>query len=91
MINYTKKSSYERINENDEKLMYKYADEYIDFLNKAKTEYKCVEYIVNKLEQNGFKELKDVTKLKAGDKVEWVYTCDLGNDVGGHYSARNGN
>ncbi len=30
-------------------------------------------------------------QLKAGDKVEWVYTCDLGNDVSGHYSARNGN
>lgn len=29
--------------------------------------------------------------LKNGDKVEWVYTCDLGNDVGGGYSARNGN
>lgn len=28
---------------------------------------------------------------KAGDKVEWVYTCDLGVDVGGNYSARNGN
>lgn len=30
-------------------------------------------------------------QLKAGDRVEWVYTCDLGKDVGGHYSARNGN
>lgn len=30
-------------------------------------------------------------QLQAGDKVEWVYTCDLGNDVGGNYSARNGN
>ena len=30
-------------------------------------------------------------QLKAGDRIEWVYTCDLGNDVGGHYSARNGN
>lgn len=29
-------------------------------------------------------------KLKEGDKVEWVYTCDLGTDVGGNYSARNG-
>ena len=27
---------------------------------------------------------------KTGDKVEWVYTCDLGVDVGGNYSARNG-
>ena len=24
-------------------------------------------------------------KLKAGDKVEWIYTCDLGADVGGQY------
>ena len=29
-------------------------------------------------------------QLKDGDKVEWVYTCDLGVDVGGNYSARNG-
>lgn len=29
-------------------------------------------------------------KLKNGDKIEWVYTCDLGRDVGGDYSARNG-
>ena len=29
-------------------------------------------------------------QLKSGDKIEWVYTCDLGKDVGGHYSARNG-
>ena len=30
-------------------------------------------------------------QLKEGDRVEWVYTCDLGRDVGGSYSARNGN
>ena len=29
-------------------------------------------------------------ELKDGDRVEWVYTCDLGKDVGGQYSARNG-
>ncbi len=29
-------------------------------------------------------------KLKPGDKVEWIYTCDLGKDIGGEYSARNG-
>ena len=27
-------------------------------------------------------------QLKAGDRVEWVYTCDLGNDVGGYYAAK---
>ncbi len=25
-----------------------------------------------------------------GDKIEWIYTCDLGKDVGGEESARNG-
>ena len=29
-------------------------------------------------------------ELKQGDKIEWVYTCDLGKDVGGEYSAKNG-
>ena len=29
-------------------------------------------------------------QLREGDKVEWLYTCDLGTDVGGNYSARNG-
>lgn len=28
--------------------------------------------------------------LKSGDKVEFVYTCDLGKDVGGDYYANNG-
>lgn len=23
--------------------------------------------------------------LKAGDKIEWIYTCDLGRDIGGDY------
>ena len=26
-------------------------------------------------------------RLKEGDRVEWVYTCDLGNDVGGYFAA----
>lgn len=26
-------------------------------------------------------------QLKQGDKIEWVYTCDLGVDVGGYYAA----
>lgn len=29
-------------------------------------------------------------RLQSGDKVEWVYTCDLGADVGGRQSAQTG-
>lgn len=32
----------------------------------------------------------DGYKLKSGDEVEWVYTCNLGRDVGGDYAAQNG-
>jgi hypothetical protein len=28
-------------------------------------------------------------QLKQGDVVEWVYTCDLGRDVGGYYATGN--
>ncbi len=29
-------------------------------------------------------------QLKEGDRVEWIYTCSLGSDIGGDYSAKNG-
>ena len=32
----------------------------------------------------------DGYRLAPGDKVEWVYTCNLGRDVGGDYFAQNG-
>lgn len=27
--------------------------------------------------------------LKDGDKIEWIYTCDLGRDIGGDWAAQN--
>ena len=27
--------------------------------------------------------------LKDGDKIEWIYTCDLGEDLGGDYASQN--
>ena len=28
--------------------------------------------------------------LRKGDRVEWLYTCDMGTDIGGGYASRNG-
>ena len=28
-------------------------------------------------------------QLKPGDRVEWVYTCDLGDDVGNRFTEKN--
>ncbi len=72
MVKYTKKNAYEKLNKFDIDSMYKYADEYIKFLNKAKTEYKCVEYILEELEQNGFKDISTVDSLSTGDKVYYI-------------------
>ena len=50
-----------------------FAEDYKDFLSKAKTERECVDYVVNLIEKEGFRELSTViaegTPLKAGDKV----------------------
>jgi hypothetical protein len=27
--------------------------------------------------------------LKDGDRIEWIYTCDLGRDIGGDWFAQN--
>ncbi len=50
-----------------------FAREYMDFLDNGKTERECIDQIVNKIEQAGYRELEAVaaagTKLKTGDKV----------------------
>lgn len=50
-----------------------FALEYIDFLNKGKTERECVDNIVNILESKGYIELSSIIKkgkkVKSGDKI----------------------
>ena len=72
MVKYTKKNTFEKTNKYEKEEMYKYTDEYIKFLNEAKTEYKCVEYIVKELEENGFKNLNEVETLQSMDKVYYI-------------------
>ena len=53
--------------------MFDYADDYLSFLNYAKTEYRCVEYFVMALEEAGFKNINDIKEaLSVGDKVYYV-------------------
>ena len=71
-MKYEKKNVFECINKYEQENMYKYTDEYIKFLDAAKTEYKCVEYIVNELKENGFKDISEVENLNMGDKVYYI-------------------
>ena len=49
--------------------LFKFCDEYMNFLNKAKTERESAKYIVDFLEKNGFSNIDTVEKLNGGDKV----------------------
>ncbi|MBR5798486.1 MAG: aminopeptidase [Lachnospiraceae bacterium] len=68
-----KKNTWETYNKTQLKAVDAFAKEYMDFLNKGKTERECVDIIVNMLEKEGYRELEAVRKeggsLTAGDKV----------------------
>ena len=66
-------NAWEKYTAADLKKVDAFSYEYIDFLNNAKTERECVDYIVNAVEKEGYVELSKAIaqkkKLKAGDKI----------------------
>ena len=49
--------------------IFKFADEYIYYLNKGKTEKEIIEESKDILQKNGFRDISDFTELHAGDRV----------------------
>lgn len=72
-----KKNTWETYEAKDIKKLEKLCAEYRSFLDNGKTERECVDYIVNLVEEAGYKELaaleKSGTQLKPGDKVYSVW------------------
>lgn len=68
-----KKNTWELYNDKQLKEVEKFSKEYMDFLNKGKTERECIDIIVNKIEAEGYVELAQAVKNKKnlvkGDKV----------------------
>lgn len=66
--------------------IFDFCDDYIKFLNECKTEREASKYIVEKLNNNGFKDINAVDKLNIGDKVymlnrdKSVYAAVIGKD-----------
>lgn len=71
-IKYEKKDAIDKLSKIEKDNMFVYANEYIKFLNEAKTEYKCVEACVRELEEAGFKDVSALDKLEAGSKVYYI-------------------
>lgn len=80
-----KKSGWETASEEDKKLIFKFSDEYIEFLNKSKTEREFVNSAKAVLNANGFKDINEVSSISSGDKVYFsnrgksMYIAVIGN------------
>ena len=71
-LKYEKKDIYNELNATELKNVDKYSDEYISFLNIAKTEYLCVEKVLEMLKSNGFVDINEKEELNIGDKVFFI-------------------
>ncbi|MCR5112434.1 MAG: aminopeptidase [Acholeplasmatales bacterium] len=71
-------NAWKKYTDKELKDLFKFNDEYIEFLSNNKTEREITSYSVKVLEENGFKDLKTLTSVKAGDKV---YAVNRGKNV----------
>lgn len=67
-----KKNGWEGMNDDEKSAVYKFADEYMYYLNHSKTEKEIVSTTKDILIKNGYRDLKEVESLNPGDKIYWV-------------------
>ncbi|MGN1033490.1 MAG: aminopeptidase [Intestinibacter sp.] len=69
-LKYELRNGWKVVDEMDNmKDLMQYSDEYMDFLNKGKTERRCVKEIESLAIKKGFKPLEEFSKVKPGDKI----------------------
>ena len=66
------KTGWEGLEENIKNDIFKFCDDYIQFLNKSKTEREIVKSVKELAEEKGFKNICEYKKLKAGDKIYYI-------------------
>ncbi len=80
------KSGWDSVDENLRNEIYKFAYEYMYFLNNSKTEREIVSTAEGIVRENGFKRLDEYSELHAGDKVYFInrfkniYIAVIGSD-----------
>ncbi len=67
-----KKSGWNQSTEEENRMIFKFSDEYIEFLNRSKTEREFVTSAKQILDKNGYKDLSTVERVSAGDKVYYI-------------------
>lgn len=80
------KTGWEGISSQRKEEIFSFCDEYMDFLNNSKTEREIVKTTKNIIEKNGFKNIREYSKLNPGDKVYYnnrdksLYLAIIGSD-----------
>lgn len=67
-----KKNGWENITEDEKNKIYVFSEEYINYLNKAKTEREAVEVSKEILDKNGFEDITKKQKINCGDKIYYI-------------------
>ena len=67
-----KKCGWELVNEEQKQSIDKFSDEYIQYLNRCKTEREAVDFTKSILEKNNFINLQEKVVLLPGDKVYYI-------------------
>ena len=81
-----KENGWFKVDEEKDKLIMNFSNEYIYFLNNGKTERECATFAKKMLDENGFKCICEYETLKPGDKVYYinrnksVYAAVIGNE-----------
>ena len=82
-----KKCGWENLSEEQKQRINTFGDEYIYFLNNAKTEREAADFAKEVLQKNGFVDLRDKLVLEPGDRVYYinrgksVYIAVIGTDM----------
>lgn len=66
------KTGWEGLEENVKNSIFTFCDNYIEFLNKSKTEREIVKSVKKLVEEKGFKNICEYSNLKPGDKVYYI-------------------
>ena len=82
-----KKVGWENLGEEQKEKINTFADEYIYFLNKSKTEREVIDFAKEVLQKNGFVDIRDKQVLEPGDRVYFInraksmYIAVIGTDT----------
>ena len=81
-----KENGWDTVDSETKQQIFKFSDEYMSFLNKAKTEREFTEQAIKKSRDNGYRDIAEFETLKAGDKIYFnnrgksVYLAVIGTE-----------